>query len=132
MAPLYCSAGSTLTQQWLYSESGSRSLLIAGQTLQLHSQLILAATISNSLHQLSKDLLNRCYNDSARIAESDSSSSGSDSFHQLSKGLLSRRSRISFHQLSKGLLSHSYYDSVDIAESNSLTICTQQGDSVLG
>ena len=116
MAPLYCSAGSTLTQQWLYSESGSRSLLIAGQTLQLHSQLILAATISNSLHQLSKDLLNRCYNDSARIAESDSSSSGSDSFHQLSKGLLS----------------HSYYDSVDIAESNSLTICTQQGDSVLG
>ena len=77
----------------------------------------MAVPLSNSLHQLSKDLLSRC----SRI-----------SFHQLSKGLLSRCSRISFHQLSKDLLSRSYYDSADSAESNSLTICTQQGDSELG
>ena len=40
--------------------------------------------------------------------------------------------QISFHQLGKDLLSRSYYNSADSAESNSLTICTQQGDSVLG
>ena len=38
----------------------------------------------------------------------------------------------SFHQLSKGLLSRSYYDSAEGSESNSLTICTQQGELSTG
>ena len=74
-------------------------------------------------------MLSRYSGDSARIAESDPSSYSKDSLHQLSKDLNSRCSRNSFHQLSKGLLSQSYYDSVESAESDSLTIFTQQGDS---
>ena len=79
-----------------------------------------------------QDLLSRYSCDSARMAESDSSSSLTDSPPQLSKDLQSHCPRISFHQLSKDLLSRSYYHSADSAESNSRTICAQQGDSVLG
>ena len=79
-----------------------------------------------------QDLLSRYSCDSARMAESDSSSSLTDSPHQLSKDLQSHCPRISFHQLSKDLLSRSYYHSADSAESNFRTICAQQGDSVLG
>ena len=84
------------------------------------------------LHKLSKGLLSRYSCDSARFAESEPCSYCTDSLHQLSKDFLSRCSGISFHQLSKDLLSQSYYDSADRSESNSLTMCTQKGDSVLG
>ena len=123
--------GSTLTDSavawlwvWLTQLMGSW----LSSTLKQSAWLCCAA-----LQLLSTNSARICYScDSSRVAESDSPSYNPDSLHQLIKGLLSCCSRISFLQLSKGLLSRSYYDSADSAESNSLMICTQQGDSVLG
>ena len=85
------------------------------------------------LHQLSKGLLSRCSRNSAK---------GCWVWLLLPRHRLPPPTKqgfaepllqeISLYQLSKDLLRVSYNDSADVAESGSLTIFTQQGDSVQG
>ena len=94
-------------------------LILMAQPSSIYSQLGLVA-----LAHYSSPLAHS--HDSARAAESDSSSYGTYSLYQLSKGLLSRCSAISFHKLSTDVLSRSYYDSADVAESDSSSLSNRR------